>query len=124
MLPVKNRLNLKNFKKRFSRKKIVSGDFLIIANQKVGVFKVGVSVSKKVAPKAVDRNRSRRLILEALRDQDIFEGELAIFAKKNLANQKTEEVKEKLLKLIGKIEPVPKPFRHSHESESLGSQSS
>lgn len=103
MLPAKNRLNLKYFKRAAGSKKVGSEDFLIIASKKPDSFKLGISISKKVVKKAVDRNRIKRLIAEALRGQNIFRGELAIFVKSNLSNLKMDELKGKLFELIRKI---------------------
>src|SRR3989344_4756478 len=105
MLPSKNRLKLSHeFKNRFSGAKRASSDeFLLIARRKQAGFKLAVIISKKVAPKAVDRNRSRRIVSEALRGQSVFFGELLVIVNKNIARFKTEEVYKKLSSLILKL---------------------
>ena len=105
MLPSKNRLKLSHeFKNRFSGAKRASSDeFLLIARRKQAGFKLAVIISKKVAPKAVDRNRSRRIVSEALRGQSVFFGELLVIVNKNIARFKTEEVYKKLSPLLVKL---------------------
>jgi len=103
MLPAKNRLNLRSFKKKAGSKKIVSEDFIIIAYKNEDSFKLGISTSKKVAAKAVDRNRIKRLITESFSEQKFFKGDLAIIVKSNISNLKMDEVRNKLFKLISKI---------------------
>ena len=105
MLPAKNRLNLSHeFKNRFSgAKRASSEEFLLIANRKQAGFKLAVVISKKVAPKAVDRNRAKRIVSEALKGQAVFFGELLVIVNKNIARLKTEEVYKKLSSLILKL---------------------
>lgn len=59
-----------------------------------------VVVSKKVAKRAVDRNRIRRITKEALRGKT-NEG-LKIIVRNNIANLKTREVEERLKKILNK----------------------
>lgn len=59
-----------------------------------------IIVTKKVAKKAVDRNRIRRLIVEALRAIDRTKESPTIIVKKNLANLKMDQIKQKLEKLL------------------------
>lgn len=58
-----------------------------------------IVVSKAVSKKAVDRNRIKRMIKEALRELNLDPGH-AIIVKTNIANLKTRQVKEKLEKVI------------------------
>ncbi len=100
MLPAKNRLNLSKNKFPKNGKRVrLTGEEFDIFFEKSDDFKAAVIVTKQVAKKAVDRNRIRRIITEALRDMDI-KGELVIKVKKNIAGQKTNQVKEKLLALL------------------------
>src|SRR4030042_3517937 len=104
MLPAKNRLNspksLSVLKKE--GKKISSSEFILVYKIKDGIFKLAIIVSKKVASRAVDRNRIKRLIAESLRSQQEFNGELVIIVKKNIADFKMVKVKEKLNLLLKK----------------------
>ena len=59
-----------------------------------------IVVSKKVAPKAVDRNRMKRLIKEALRSFDNNYPNLKVIVRKNFANAKMAQVKDYLATLL------------------------
>lgn len=82
--------------------KISGEDFLLTFHQKPNVFKAAVIVAKKIAPKAVDRNRLRRQIFEVLR-RTSKEGELIVNVKKNLAGLKTPQIERRLRPLLNKI---------------------
>ncbi len=60
-------------------------------------------VTKKVAPRAVDRNRIKRLVFESLRKLDMLEGELVVVVKKNLAKLKMQEIQLKLKREISRL---------------------
>jgi len=70
----------------------MSGDFLI---KRSGAAETRIVVSKAVSKLAVERNRIRRTIKEALRSMGCT-GPLVIIVKKNIANLKMQEVKQKL----------------------------
>lgn len=59
-----------------------------------------ISVSKKVVPKAVDRNRIKRLVKEALRNLEIRSPHLKVLVKKNFADAKMTQVKDELAVLL------------------------
>lgn len=80
-----------------------SEEFTIIAKGKLESFRHIVTVSKKVAKKAVERNRIKRLILESLRQRDDLSSRFQIIVKKNISGLKMLEVKEKIEKLIKKL---------------------
>ena len=70
------------------------------------VFKTAIVVSKKVAAKAVERNRTRRIVAQSIRtnlDDINFEGELVIIVKKNLSELKTPQITKLMLNLIHKL---------------------
>lgn len=103
MLPSFNRLNLSHLKRAdLGGRKVQSEEFVLISKA-TGIFKLAVTVSKKVAPRAVDRNRIKRIVTESLRNQSIYNGELIVIVKKNISNLKKDEVENKLIKLIKKI---------------------
>ncbi len=58
-------------------------------------------ISKKVAKKAVDRNRMRRLIKESLKEQ-IINSKIVVVVKKNFADEKMESIREALLPFLKK----------------------
>ena len=59
-----------------------------------------VVVSKAVSKKAVERNRIRRIVKEAIRKLDLQEKKLKIIVKNNIASLKSYEVAEELKKLL------------------------
>ena len=68
MLPKKNRLSKKEILELLPKSKTVRGNFLFLKFRYIdnAFFKAGVTISKKVAKKAVDRNRIRRIIYKVL----------------------------------------------------------
>lgn len=68
--------------------------------QKSKEAKPTIVVSKKVAKRAVDRNRIKRITKEALRGKT-QEG-LKIIVRNNIANLKTQEVEQRLKKILNK----------------------
>lgn len=101
MLPKKNRLNLKISK---------AGDFKVVGKSdeftvkyKAGEkIKGAVVISKSVAKKAVDRNRTKRIILEALKNSGLL-GEFIFIVRKNISDYKTQDINEQLAKIKSKI---------------------
>jgi len=107
MLPAKNRLSLsKNKTNLLAGKRVESDQFRLIARREKGIFKTATIVSKKVAARAVDRNRIRRLIAEAISTnlgEIEFQGFLIVIAKQNIAEFKKNQIESKILKLIEKL---------------------
>lgn len=103
MLPSKNRLNMSKKFNQAEGKKVLSEEFVLVSYSRPNSFKLAVTVSKKVAPRAVDRNRIKRLVGESLRHQSIYNGELIIIVNKNIANLKKNQVEAKLIKLFKKL---------------------
>lgn len=100
MLPSRSRLNLSKISfNNFGGKRIESKELTLLVKE-ADKLKAGIIVNKKVAPKAVDRNRIKRIIYEALAKQNKFKGEIIIIVKNNLANKNTNQVQEILEKLI------------------------
>lgn len=100
MLPKKNRLNLKT-KEGFRGKRIFSEDLTLIYSS-ANYFKGAVVVSKKVAPKAVDRNRIKRLVMESLKGKNA-KAQCVFIVNKNLAGLKKDEVEIKVKELLRQI---------------------
>ena len=79
------------------QRKISSQDFALYFKE-LGV-KIDIIVTKKVAPRAVDRNRIKRLIKEALRHLSFKDG-LKVIVKRNIAGAKEPEVQTKIAQLL------------------------
>jgi len=78
-----------------------SSDFTIRARrQDIKSHGQVVVVSKKIAKKATERNRIRRIIKEALRSVGFKDKSVAIIVKKNIANLKMDQIKNVLRDLI------------------------
>ena len=67
-----------------------------------GLLKASIVVSKNVAKKAVDRNRIKRIIKEAQRVIGPKAASYSVIVKKNIADLKTDQVKELLIKHLNK----------------------
>jgi len=105
MLQARNRLRLSPYKKEENFKgQRVSGDDLVLVYQKnEPVFKATCVITKKIAPKAVDRNRIKRLIWQALASQTERNLKAVVIVKKNIASLKAEVVGREIEKLFKKI---------------------
>lgn len=105
MLPSKNRLKLSFSKnnKTWQGQRLTSGEIQLVVNPKKNTFKVATIVSKKVAPKAVDRNRIKRLVSQAMGEDQSFQAEVIVIVKKNIASLKKNQVKAKLTGLLQKL---------------------
>lgn len=68
-----------------------------------------VVISKKVAPKAVDRNRIKRLFMEAARKIQL-KGELVIIVKENIKDFKMHQVEKLLIEKIRKVKWSKLPY--------------
>jgi len=104
MLIANGRPNSSNFPKQdFKGKKVTSEDLVLIAKTTEEELKLTVSISKKVASRAVDRNRIKRIIKESTRSDKVFKGEVLVIVKKNLAHLKMPEIRVKLENLFKKL---------------------
>ena len=104
MLPAKNRLKLSFSKNKgiWKGPRITSDELQLIIEPADSAFKVATVVSKKVAPKAVDRNGIKRLVAESLRDQN-RKAQIIVIVKKNIAHLKKNQVKDKLTRMLQKL---------------------
>lgn len=101
MLPAKYRLQKFSNLKTVRRSQNQKFELILKAGSEP---KLGVVVSKKVAKKAVDRNRIKRMIHEALKEKIVNLGSpLIIILKANLASQKMPEIKKDLETLLKKL---------------------
>jgi ribonuclease P protein component len=103
MLPVKNRLPAAVLGQKFAA--IASSkEFVLLFNKTDrNSLRAAVIINKRVAPKAVDRNRIRRVVTESLKDKLNLGGDLKILVKYNIANLKKDAVESKLADLLAKL---------------------
>jgi len=82
---------------------------MLVMNQNVGGVKFGFLISKRISKRAVDRNRIRRLMAEAVRfnlkeiDKKVW---LVFLVKKKMLSVKQDEVKremENMMRMVGII---------------------
>ena len=104
----KNRLKKKrDFEDVFKRGKAVKGSFLFIKYRKneLGLARLGFVVSIKVAKKAVERNKIRRILSEAVRD--MIEGlggyDIIVFAISKITVARKEDIVEDFRGVLKKI---------------------
>ena len=108
MLPARNRAPRDLFTKLRIRgsnaKKLETAEFEIFFEKGDSPLKVGIAVGKRIAKKAVSRNRIKRVVSESLKEQlDQIGGKLLIVVKKDISMLKTGQVKEKVLGLLQKL---------------------
>lgn len=89
--------------KSFPTQKVISEDLVLIFKKNPGAYKLTIIITKKIAPRAVDRNRIKRLLKEALRQLNRPQGEVKIIAKSNMSGLKMEDVLKKLEPLFTRI---------------------
>ncbi len=78
-------------------KNIKWGKYFGVSNLSSGDFKLGFLVTKKVMPRAVDRNRFRRVFVEAAREIGLPEHNwFVIIAKKEALKIKLVEMKNEI----------------------------
>ena len=108
MLPAKNRAPRSLFTtlrvKDRNVKRLESGEFEVFFKKDGPLAKVGIVVSKKIAKKAVLRNRMKRVISEAIRGElDQLDGQILIIVKSDVSGLKAAQVKEKILAIFQKL---------------------
>ena len=104
----KNRLKKKHdFENVFKKGKAVKGSFLFIKYRKneLGVPRFGFVVSAKVARKAVERNKTRRILSEAVggRISDLGGHDIVVFAAGKITAAHKEDIVKDFLEVIKKI---------------------
>ncbi len=102
MLPKRNRLSKREILALLPHAKVLRGDFLFLKFKKLEkekTFKAGVSISKKVLKKAVDRNRTRRIIYRelSLNKKNIAPSLLFFVVNKNFQKEDIKKEIEHLL---------------------------
>lgn len=104
----KNRLKKKlDFEDVFKKGKAVNGSFLFIKhkNNELGIPRFGFVVSAKIAGKAVERNKIRRIISELVRGEINKLGgqDIIVFATKKIIGTDRVEIGKDLLEVLKKI---------------------
>ena len=85
-------------------KKLEGAEFEIFFEKGGSHLKVGIAVGKRIARKAVARNRIKRIVSEAIKDElDQIGGQLLIVVKSDISGLKTGQVKEKILGKLQKL---------------------
>jgi ribonuclease P protein component len=108
MLPSKHRLALRKELKRVQTSgRLFQGKFfsLLTAGNKLDYSRFGLIVSAKVAKKAVDRNRVRRLLIESIREflLEVKPGfDVVFLTKKAIVSQKLPVIKKEVSLLFKK----------------------
>jgi len=107
MLPARNRAARALFTMLRARdrntKKLEGAEFEIFFREGSYPVKVGI-VSKRTAKKAVLRNRIKRIVAEAIKDElDKIGGQLLIVVKSDISMLKTGQAKEKIFRILQKL---------------------
>jgi ribonuclease P protein component len=105
----KNRLKKKrDFEDVFKKGKAVKGSFLLIKYKKneSGASKFGFVISAKVAKKAVERNKIRRILSETVRSKiSGFDGyDIIVFATGKIISARKEDVVKDFVEVLKKIQ--------------------
>jgi len=112
MLPLKNRLKKKkDFEKVLKQGENIRGSVMYfkVLKTKEPEPRIGFIVSKKVSPKAVERNKARRRMKEAVRSSldSLKKGtDIVIIALPKIKEKSFEEIKEEIQKTFKKINNV------------------
>ena len=108
MIPSSYRLSLKKELKVIKKKgSLIHGPYfgLLVAKLRPGPTQFGFIVSKKVSPKAVGRNRGRRLLKASVLSclSQVESGWAVVFlAKKSLVGVKLDQVKPEVKKMLSR----------------------
>ncbi len=105
----KNRLKKKlDFEDVFKKGKAVKGSFLFIKYRKneLNLPRFGFVVSAKVAGKAVERNKIRRILSEAVRSKlkNVVGYDIIVFAANKIMIASKEEIARDFLMTLDKIQ--------------------
>ena len=108
MLPARNRAPRALFTMLRARdrntKKLEGGEFEIFFEKGSYPAKVGIVVNKRTAKKAVLRNRIKRIVAEALKEQlGQIGGRLLVVVKSDISMLKTNDVKKKIFGVLEKL---------------------
>ena len=104
----KNRLKKRlDFEDVFKKGKAVKGGFLFIKYKKneLGIPRFGFVISTKIAGKAVERNKTRRILSEVARGviDNLGDYDIIVFVNSKITAEAREVILEDFLKVLGKI---------------------
>ena len=107
-LNLKNRVKKKlDFEEVFKKGKAVNGSFLFIKHRsnELGIPRFGFVVSAKIAKKAVERNKIRRIISEAARSEikNLNGYDIVVFATKKTIIVDKKDLVDDFLEVLKKI---------------------
>ena len=106
MLPRSQRLTTPLFREVFTSGRLVHSPFFTLKVKKAGtISRFAVSVSKKIAPNAVDRNRIRRRTYAAIRDLRTLNTPIqaVLIAKNTVDKASLQEITQELNAVFVKI---------------------
>lgn len=75
----------------------------LVINFKKALNRPQIVISKKVSKKAVERNRTKRIIREALRDLNLRKLNIRIIVKNNIAYLKKDQVRKIISQILPKL---------------------
>src|SRR5581483_5795299 len=83
-----------------------STPLFMVRYQECNVLQVGIVVGKRISPKAVTRNRIKRLIFEAvslINRTEQFTGKFVIYVQKPILDASLREIESQLREVVKKI---------------------
>ncbi|OGZ63058.1 MAG: ribonuclease P protein component [Candidatus Spechtbacteria bacterium RIFCSPLOWO2_02_FULL_38_8] len=109
MFSKKYRLSVKEFENTIKKGKSYSSKFffLKLLKNNYGVIKIGVAVSKKLAPKSAQKNYYKRILRHLLKEscpKTSVHYNVILTAKENIKNVKFNDLKQDAIELLQKTE--------------------
>lgn len=105
MFSYKNRVHTEQFEEILKKGKNIHSPLFSISYVKAPNKAFAVVASKKVSKKAVVRNKNKRRVRHILKtiEENCISGLYIIFIKKDLARIPHGEIKEEIVKIIGRV---------------------